>query len=212
MGSSEDDIVRYKTKCNEWQPTCSFNSSWILLRIAALRIAAGDSNGLAICSKSVWCCLFVYRDTSWWTAADISCLLDIKRTFFDRKNVCWCLSQDIAGIFHESHANHHVIINSEHDYSQLSDGQTSDFALFKLIKATNLDINAAGCLHVVHILQHPTSRPTTRSTEDTMVNAPKRTFPHFQRGNTAHQWSIPHDNVIKQIKVIVASRQKGSER
>jgi len=27
---------------------------------------------------------------------------------------------------------------------------------------------------VVHILQHPTSRPTTRSTQDTMVNAPKK--------------------------------------
>jgi len=32
----------------------------------------------------------------------------------------------------------------------------------------------ATCLHVVHILQHPTSRPTTRSTQDPMVNAPKK--------------------------------------
>jgi len=30
------------------------------------------------------------------------------------------------------------------------------------------------CLHVVHILQHPTCHPTTRSTQYTMVNAPKK--------------------------------------
>jgi len=30
------------------------------------------------------------------------------------------------------------------------------------------------CLHVVHILQHSTSRPTRRSTHDTMVNAPEK--------------------------------------
>jgi len=43
-----------------------------------------------------------------------------------------------------------------------------------MIKPTNLDIRDAACLHVVHILQHPTSRPTTRSTQDTMVNALKQ--------------------------------------
>jgi len=40
----------------------------------------------------------------------------------------------------------------------------------------NLDIKDSACLHVIHILQHPTSRPTTRSTHDTMVNAPKKNF------------------------------------
>ena len=42
------------------------------------------------------------------------------------------------------------------------------------MEPTNLDINDAACLHVVHILQHPTSRPTTRSTQDRMVNDLKK--------------------------------------
>ena len=65
VGSPEDYIVSYKSKCNEWQPTCTFNSSWIRLHIAALRRAAGDSTSPAICSMSVRWCLFVYRDTLW---------------------------------------------------------------------------------------------------------------------------------------------------
>ena len=72
VGCPEQYIVRYKSKWNEWQPTCTFNTSWIQLRIAALRIAAGDSNGPAICSESVPCCLFVCRDILWRTTADIS--------------------------------------------------------------------------------------------------------------------------------------------
>jgi len=44
------------------------------------------------------------------------------------------------------------------------------------MKRTNLDIKDLACLHVVHTLQHPTFRPTTRSTQDTMVNAPEKTF------------------------------------
>ena len=39
---------------------------------------------------------------------------------------------------------------------------------------TNLDIKDAACLHVVHIMQHPISSPTTRSTQETTVNAPKK--------------------------------------
>jgi hypothetical protein len=51
--------------------------------------------------------------------------------------------------------------------------------LFELIKPTNLDIEDAACLHVVHFLQHPTSRPTTRSTQHTIVNALKTNLsPH----------------------------------
>jgi len=47
-------------------------------------------------------------------------------------------------------------------------------------KRTNLDINDAACLQIVHDLQHPTSRPTTKSTHTTMVNAPKQNFsPHL---------------------------------
>jgi hypothetical protein len=43
-----------------------------------------------------------------------------------------------------------------------------------LIKPTNLDIKDVAGLHVVHFLQHPTSRPTTRSTQVRMVNTPKK--------------------------------------
>ena len=128
VGSPEDYKGSYKSKWNEWQPKCSSNSSWIRLRIAALYIAAGGSNGPAICSKSVWCCLFVCRDISWWTTADIWFLIDMKRTFFDGKDVWWCLSQDIAGILHESHANHQVSMYCQHDYSQWCEGQNADFA------------------------------------------------------------------------------------
>ena len=112
VGSAEDYIVSYKSKWNEWQPTSTFNPNWILLCIGALRIAAGDSNVRAICSKLVQCCWLVYRDTSRWTIADISCLIDIKRTFFHGKDFWWCLSEDIAGILHESHANYQVIMYS----------------------------------------------------------------------------------------------------
>jgi len=55
-----------------------------------------------------------------------------------------------------------------------SDCQNAEFALFKSIKSTNIDINDAACLHVVHILQHPTSRPSMKSTQNTMVNVPKK--------------------------------------
>jgi hypothetical protein len=46
--------------------------------------------------------------------------------------------------------------------------------VFELIKPTCLDIKDAACIQVVHLLQHPISRPTTRATQDTMVNAPKK--------------------------------------
>jgi hypothetical protein len=45
-----------------------------------------------------------------------------------------------------------------------------------LVKPTNLNIKDAASLHVVNILQHPTSHPATRTRQDSMVNAPKRTF------------------------------------
>jgi hypothetical protein len=61
-------------------------------------------------SKLVWCCLFVYRDTSRWSTADISCSIDIQRTFGDWKDVWWCLSPDIARILQESHPNYQVIM------------------------------------------------------------------------------------------------------
>jgi len=46
--------------------------------------------------------------------------------------------------------------------------------MFKSIKSTNLDIKDAACLYLVHTLQHPSSRPSTKSTQNTMVNLPKK--------------------------------------
>jgi hypothetical protein len=54
-------------------------------------------------------CLFVCWDTLKWMTADISCLIDTKRKFFDGMVVWWCLAQHLAGILHETYANYHVI-------------------------------------------------------------------------------------------------------
>jgi len=49
-------------------------------------------------------------------------------------------------------------------------------------KRTNLDIKDAAYLHIAHNLQHPTSRPTTKSTKTAMVNAPKQNFSPLPAG------------------------------
>ena len=79
--------------------------------------------------------------------------------------MCWCLSQEILGILHETQAKHCVMLDGRHCYSQCCNGQNSDFALLKLIKHTNRDIKAAACLDVVHLLKHPTSYQFTKSTQ-----------------------------------------------
>jgi len=71
----------------------------------------------------------------------------------------------------------------KHDYSQWSDSQNADSALFKLIKPTNVDIKDAACLYMVYIWQHPTSRPTTRSTQEPMGNALKKNLSPLPVGN-----------------------------
>jgi len=43
-------------------------------------------------------------------------------------------------------------------------------------KHMNLDIKDSACLHIVHILQHPTSCRTIKSTQTAIVNAPKKNF------------------------------------
>jgi len=43
-------------------------------------------------------------------------------------------------------------------------------------KRTNLDVKDAACLHIVHNVQHPTSRPTTTSMQATNVNALKTNY------------------------------------
>jgi hypothetical protein len=121
-------------------------------------------------------CLFLSRDTLKWTTADIMCLIDTNRKFFDGKVVWWCLSQHIVRILHETYANHHVITYDYCQYSNWNQHQNADFALFELIKRMNLDITDSACLHVLHILQYPTSCQTTWSTHYTMVNAPKQNF------------------------------------
>ena len=50
------------------------------------------------------------------------------------------------------------------------------------MKPTNLGIKDAACHRVVHIFQHPTFCPTTRSTQDTMVNAPKKNLSSLPAG------------------------------
>jgi len=54
--------------------------------------------------------------------------------------------------------------------------------LFEMSKRTILDIKDAAYRHIVHNLQHPTSRPTTNSTKTTMVNAPKKNFSPLPAG------------------------------
>jgi hypothetical protein len=101
VGSPGHYRVSYQSRCNEWQPTWTINSSWI-----HLRIAAGDANGPAICSKLVRCCVFICMDLSRWPTADISVLIDMFRTFSDRKDIWWCSPQEITRNLHESQSNH----------------------------------------------------------------------------------------------------------
>jgi len=164
-----------------------------------------------VVSRSNDVLLFVCRDTSRWMMADFSCLIDIQRDFFDGDVVWWCLSQHIAVILHETHANYQVIMYDYCYYSNWRDGQNADFTLFELIKCTNLDLKDSACLHVLHMVQHPTSGPTTRSTHVTMVNTPKKNFLHFRRGNMANHQRSPHVDVMKRLKARAGWRQKGCE-
>jgi hypothetical protein len=63
-------------------------------------------------------------------------------------------------------------------------------------KRTNLDINDAAYLHIVHNLQQPTSRPTTNSTKITIVNVPKKDFSPLPGGrygkSTTHSTQRRH--------------------
>jgi hypothetical protein len=105
-----------------------------------------------------------------------------KRSFLDGNDIWWYMFQAIAGILHVSHANYQVRMYYYHHNSQWSDSQNAGFALFQLIKPTNLDIQDTACLPVVHIFQHPTSRSTTRSTYHTIVNTAKRNLSPLPAG------------------------------
>jgi hypothetical protein len=51
-----------------------------------------------------------------------------------------------------------------------------------MTKLTNRDIKDAAYLHIVHNLQHPSSRPTTESTKITIVNPSKKNFSSLPAG------------------------------
>jgi len=80
-----------------------------------------------------------------------------------------------------------------------------------LIKPTNLDINSTACLYVVHILQHPTSHPTTRLIQDTMVNAPEMYLSPLLAGKYANSTLISSWRRGLCMKAKLALGQKVSE-
>jgi len=86
-----------------------------------------------------------------------------------------------------------------------------DFALFKMSKHTNLDIKDAACLHIVHNLQYPTSRPTTKLTPTTTVRARNNDSLPLLAGKYGNRQSRPPNDVIKRMKARVAWKQKESE-
>jgi len=89
---------------NQHVPYAQDESCWVWMQVAWV------SHHLAICNKSVRCCLLVYRDKLWCATAEIAWLSDITRTLFEGKDVCWCLSQMIPGILHETDANYQVML------------------------------------------------------------------------------------------------------
>jgi len=163
---------------------------------------AGVSHLPTSCNKSVRCCLIVYREQSRCMASKIAWLSDINITLFEGQDVCWCLSQINPGILHETDANNQVMLYCLPSYSQCIDSQKADFALFKVIKHTNLDINEAACLHIVHILQHQTSHPTTKSPQTAMVNALNKNFSPVPVGQDCKstKWSTQRGNQVNDGK------------
>jgi len=137
----------------------------------ALLPVAQIANRHTICTKSVQCCVIVCSDTSWRTTAKISLEWHKNWSFFVRKDVCWSLSQEILGMLNGTDAKYHAMMYGYHCYSQYSDSEKSDLPLFKSNTRTNLDIIDAACLFVVHISQQPTSRPSTKLTQNTKVNS-----------------------------------------
>jgi len=67
---------------------------------------------------------------------------------------------------------------------------------------TNLDIQDAACLHIVYIWQHLTSHPITKSTQTTMVNAPKKNFSPLPVGrySISTKWSTKRCHEVNASK------------
>jgi hypothetical protein len=86
------------------------------------------------------------------------------------------------GIFHERNASNQVMMYGKPNYSRFIDCQKNIFALVKMSKPTNPDIKDKAYLHIVHILEHPTCRPTTKSRETTIVNALEKNISQLLTG------------------------------
>ena len=85
VGCPEEYIIRFKSKCNEWQPTCTFNWSGIWQRMAGLHIAAWGlrrSCDLQWVSRMWFVCLqgHIVMNNSWFDIVDMC-----KKDIFQRK-------------------------------------------------------------------------------------------------------------------------------
>jgi len=67
-------------------------------------------------------------------------------------------------MLHETEVNNPDMMSGQPKYSHFIDNQKRDVALFKMSKFANLDVKDAAYLYIVHILPHPTSHATIKST------------------------------------------------
>jgi hypothetical protein len=79
-------------------------------------------------------------------------------------------------------------------------------------KRTNLDINDVACLHIVNNLEHPTSCPTTKSTQTSIVNAPKQHISHFLAGRYGKlaKWSTQQCHQANEGKSFLEAARVGA--
>ena len=212
VGNPEDYLVSYKSNWNEWQPTCTFNSSRIRLHIAALRQAEGDSNGPAMCNQSVGCCLFVCRDISWWTIADSTFLIDQKgHSLTERTSGDVCLKTSLG-----SYLNHTLTIKSQYTVSMTIPTEVTLKTLILLcsnwwnLPTLTQKTQLASMWSISCNIQHLAQQQGQHKIQWSMLR--KRTFHHIRWANMANQRRNPHDDVTKWIQARVAWRQKGSQR
>jgi len=69
-------------------------------------------NGSAMCSKSVPCGLLDHRDYQRCMTAEIACSMDIKKIFYNGKDIGLYLSQDILRILHKTYPANQVMLYS----------------------------------------------------------------------------------------------------
>jgi hypothetical protein len=123
--------------------------------------------------------------------------------------MCATISTDIPS--YEAIHGRMPIQYGKSDYYCSIVSQPWDFALLTISKRSNLDINDAAYLHIVHILQHPTSHLTTRSMQITMINDLKKNFSPLPACQYGNQKCSPLNNLIKPMEAIVAWKQTLSE-